>query len=454
MANVTTTPRGVRTAFRALQHRDFALFWGGALISHTGTWMQNVTVPFVLLQATGSPAWVGLGSFAQFLPALLLGPIGGRFADRFPRKRIIVLTQLSGMVAALALWFVWRDGSASPGVTVALVAGLGVTIGFGLPAWQSFVPQLVPRSDLLNAVTLNSAQFNASRAIGPTIGGAVIATFGPATAFFGNALSFVAVLCAMAMIRARSVVVEHPDHAGAGTFREGLRYVRAHRGLVLAVVIVSIVVFLGNPVIPLSAVFAREVYEVGALAYGMLTAALGIGAVSAAFLLGAFGDDRHRSQLAVTGISVFATGVLLMGLAPVYVGGLLAMVAIGAGYLTLASAFNTSIQAIVAERFRGRVLSIYGMAITGSFPFGALLQGAIADAVGVRWTVAVAGALLVGLAVWLLRRPGVTAGLDDRGHPDHVGLGPGGLPTAAAPDVLRAAEEEVSDPRRSPPTNP
>ncbi len=441
MRLVATSSGGARTAFRALRHRDFALFWTGALISHTGTWMQNVTVPFVLLRATGSPAWVGLGSFAQFLPALLLGPLGGRFADRYPRKRIIVLTQFSGMIVALALWLAWRDGAASPGITVALVAGMGVTIGFGLPAWQSFVPRLVPRDDLLNAVTLNSAQFNASRAIGPTVGGVVLATLGPAPAFLGNAASYGAVLLAMALIRTRSAVVEHPDHMGAGTFREGVRYLRQHRGLVLAVVVISIVVFLGNPVIPLSVVFASDVYEVGPLAYGVLTAALGVGAVSAAVLLGAFGDDRHRSQLAVAGVSVFAAGVLLMGLAPVYAGGLVAMVALGAGYLTLASAFNTSIQAIVAERFRGRVLAVYGMAITGSFPLGALLQGLIADAVGVRWTVAVAGALLVGLAAWLMRRPSLTAALDDSGHPAHVGLGPGGLPTAAAPDVLRPAPD-------------
>ncbi len=266
-------------------------------------------------------------------------------------------------------------------------------------------------------------------------------------------MSFVAVLVAMGLINTRSVAVEHPDHAGAGTIREGLGYLRAHRGLVLAVVVVSIVVFLGNPVIPLSVVFAHDVYEVGALAYGVLTAALGVGAVSAAVLLGAFGDDRHRAQLAATGISVFAVGVFLMGLVPVYAGGIVAMVAIGAGYLTLASAFNTSIQAIVAERFRGRVLSIYGMAVTGAFPLGALLQGVVADAVGVRWTVAVAGALLVVLAVWLLRRPRLMAALDDRSHPAHVGLGPGGLPTAAAPDVLRRAPD-VSSARRSRPNAP
>lgn len=430
---------GLRHAFRALRHRDFALFWSGALVSHTGSWMQNLTVPYVLLQTTDSAAWVGLGTFAQFLPALLLGPIGGAVADRLPRKRIIVATQLLGMVMALALWLAWRDGSASPGLTVALVSGFGVVMGFGMPAWQSFVPRLVPREDLLNAVTLNSAQFNAARAIGPTIGGVVLATLGAAAAFLGNAISFGAVLVAMAMIRTRSLVVEHPDEHGAGSFREGLAYVRRHSGLVLAIVTISITVFLGNPVIPLTAVFASDVFEVGPIAYGVLTAVLGVGALSAAVALGLRGDEFPRSLLATAGIVVYASGVLLMGVAPVYAVGLVAMLLLGTGYLTLASAMNTSIQMLVAERFRGRVVALYGVGIMGAFPLGALVQGTLADAVGVRWTVGVAGALLLAFAIWLASRRDLTSALDEHRH--RAGYPPPAIEATSAPASSELLED-------------
>lgn len=417
-----------RHAVRALRHRDFALFWCGALVSNAGTWMQNVTVPFVLLLVTDSPAWVGFGAFAQFVPAVALGPVGGRLADRFRRKRVVVATQLGAMAVALALWIAWRDGTASPELTVALVALLGVTIGLGLPSWQSFVPELVPRDDLLNAVTLNSAQFNASRAIGPTIGGAVLATLGPAAAFLGNALSYLAVLGALALIHAgKTRATPASNVEGSGTFREGFGYLRRHTGLVLAVSMIAVVVFLGNPVIPLAAVFARDVFDVGPLAYGVMTASLGVGAVGTAVWIGAYGDAFARSRLAVTGVAVYGSGVLLMALAPVYIVSLPAMAALGAGYLTIASSLNTSIQLQVADRFRGRVLAMYGMAITGAFPIGALLQGAIADAVGVRWTVAPAGAAVVGFSMWLMARPRLVSSLDEHRH--RRGYPP---PTAAA----------------------
>ncbi|MEZ5171845.1 MAG: MFS transporter [Acidimicrobiia bacterium] len=421
----------LRHAVRALRHRDFALFWTGALISNAGTWMQNVTVPFVLLRVTGSPTWVGFGTFAQFIPAVVLGPVGGRLADRFRRKRVVIVTQFGGMFVALALWWVWRGGSAGPGVTVALVSLLGVTIGLGLPSWQSFVPELVPRHDLLNAVTLNSAQFNMARAIGPTVGGAVLAAFGPAQAFLGNALSFGAVLLALALMHAGRTRTSPPStDEGTGTFREGVEYLRRHTGLVLAVGMIAVVVFLGNPVIPLSAVFAQDVFGVGALAYGFMTAALGVGAVGMAFWIGAYGDAFPRSRLAVSGICVYGTGVLLMGVSPIYAVTLPAMTLLGAGYITIASSLNTSIQLQVADRFRGRVLAIYFMTITGAFPVGALVQGAIADAVGVRWTVAPSGALIVTFSLWLMTRTGLTSSLDEHRH--RPGYPP---PTEAAPST-------------------
>jgi MFS family permease len=405
--------RGLRHAFRALRHRDFALFLTGAFLSSTGMWMQNVTVPYVLNEATGSAVWVGLAGFAQFIPAMVMGPIGGTFADRFPRRRILLVSQSVAMVVAFALWLTVRDGHIDPGLMVALVAVGGIASGFGIPAWQSLVPELVPRESLLNAVALNSAQFNASRALGFLLGGLSLHAFGPATAFLVNALSYVTVLGALLVVRAGRAPEAGGAAAGeAGGFRSALAYTRRHPGLLLTIATVGVVAFLGSPVVLLAPVFAREVFHVDEAAYGYLAAAFGIGATVGAVVLGAYGDGLRRSRLATSAIAVYGLGLLAMGLTPVYAGGLGAMFVIGAGYLVVVSALNTTLQESVDPRFRGRVVALYFMAFTGGYPIGALLQGWLADLVGVRPVVATAGLVLTGYAALLILRPALARSLD------------------------------------------
>jgi MFS family permease len=412
-AEAPAPTRGLRHAFRALRHRDFALFLTGAFISSTGMWMQNVTVPYVLNEATGSATWVGLAGFAQFIPAMVMGPIGGTFADRFPRRRILLVSQSVAMFIAFALWLTVRDGQVDPGLMVGLVAVGGIASGFGIPAWQSLVPELVPRESLLNAVALNSAQFNASRALGFLIGGLSLHAFGPATAFLVNAVSYVTVLGALLVVHAgRAPEAGRAGAAEAGGFRSVLTYARRHPGILLTIVTVGVVAFLGSPVVLLAPVFAREVFHVNEAAYGYLAAAFGIGATVGAVVLGAYGDGLRRSRLATSAIAAYGLALLAMGLTPVYAGGLLAMFAIGAGYLVVVSALNTTLQESVEPRFRGRVVALYFMAFTGGYPLGALLQGWLADLVGVRPVVAGAGLVLAAYAALLVLRPGLAASLD------------------------------------------
>jgi MFS family permease len=412
-AEAPAPTRGLRHAFRALRHRDFALFLTGAFISSTGMWMQNVTVPYVLNEATGSATWVGLAGFAQFIPAMVMGPIGGTFADRFPRRRILLVSQSVAMFIAFALWLTVRDGQVDPGLMVGLVAVGGIASGFGIPAWQSLVPELVPRESLLNAVALNSAQFNASRALGFLIGGLSLHAFGPATAFLVNAVSYVTVLGALLVVHAgRAPEAGRAGAAEAGGFRSVLTYARRHPGILLTIVTVGVVAFLGSPVVLLAPVFAREVFHVNEAAYGYLAAAFGIGATVGAVVLGAYGDGLRRSRLATSAIAAYGLALLAMGLTPVYAGGLLAMFAIGAGYLVVVSALNTTLQESVEPRFRGRVVALYFMAFTGGYPIGALLQGWLADLVGVRPVVATAGLVLTGYAALLILRPALARSLD------------------------------------------
>jgi MFS family permease len=404
--------RGLRHAFRAMRHRDFALFFAGAFISNTGMWMQNVTVPFVLYQATGQASWIGLGAFLQFAPALVVGGIGGVYADRFPRRRILLLSQSVNMAVALALWAVAAGGEVRPGLVVVLVALGGLASGFGIPAWQSLVPDLVPREHLLNAVALNSAQFNATRAIGFMVGGLTLARYGPEVAFAANGFSYLAVLGALLLVRAGRTAAGGPAERVRSSFRLGLSYTRRHTGLLVAVATVGVVAFLGSPVVQLAPVFARDEFHVGEGAYGLLAGALGTGATLGSVLLGAYGDGLRRSRLVVVALTGYGLAVVGMGATPSYAGGLVAMFLIGFGYLVVVSALQTSLQMTVEDRYRGRVVALYSMAFVGAYPLGSLVQGALADVFGVRPVVAAAGLLLIGYAAWLLARPDVLTSFD------------------------------------------
>ena len=410
----------LREALRAFRYRNFAIFWTGALLSNTGTWIQGVTVPYVLYQLTGSAAWVGLGAFAQFLPFMVMGPLAGSLADRFSRRQVLVVTQAAAAVVALALWLLWEADLATPGVIVAMVALGGVAAGLNVPAWQAFVTELVPRDALLNAITLNSAQFNGARALGPAVGGAVIATLGPSWAFLINALSYVAVLGALALVRVPPL--ERVPAAGRvlSQFAEGVRYTRAHTGIALCIVVVTVVAFLGSPVFQLAPVFAEEVFEVGPGWYGVLTGALGTGAVLGAPVVASWGTTVSRGRLAGGALLLYSASIVAFGLSPVLWVGIVALAVAGAGYLAVVSTLMTTMQLLVDEQMRGRVLAIYFMGFTGAYPLGSLIQGWVADRVGAPATTTTAGLLLLGLVVWLRVRPGLLASLEGSGDEGSV----------------------------------
>jgi MFS family permease len=374
--------------------------------------VQNLAVPYVLYQQTSSAFLVGLAAFLQFIPSLLLGPLAGSLADRFDRRRLLLVTQSLMAVAAAALWLAWSSGVRGPVAILALVGLSGVAAGANLPAWQAFVNDLVPRRDLLSAVTLNSVQFNAARAIGPAVAGILLATMGAGWAFFINALSFGCVLAALASIRSRQV--GRTTALAGGSFRQFLRalaYVRRQDGILIALVIVVLVAGFGNPVSQFTVVFAGEVYDVGPLALGLLNVALGVGAVLAAPLVSGW-ESVTRASLERWALLVYAVAVIAFGLSPSYGVGLVSLVAVGGGFLVVVSVTNTSIQTIVADHMRGRVMAIRIMAFTGAFPIGAIAQGALSDRVGARATVTGAGAVLLVAALTFLVAPQLLAGLD------------------------------------------
>lgn len=406
---------GLRDSTRALHHRNFALFWTGALVSNTGTWVQNVTVPFVIFEITGSPAWVGFSAFAQLFPALLMGPAGGVIADRFPRRSVLLVAQTAMAATAFVLWGAWVAGVRSPWAIVAIVAVSGLIGGLNIGAWQAFVSELVPREDLLNAVTLNSAQFSAARAFGPAIGGLVLAALGPSWSFFINGVSFAAVILALALIRVPRIV--EPSLSRPRVFaelRSTVHYVRGMPGIVVCIAVVLALGALGSPVFSLIVVFADDVFDVGAAEFGLLSAALGIGAVLGTPLIAGPGSGIARSRLVGLALPIYGASLVAFALAPTYEFGAVALVVAGGGYLAIASTLNTTIQVQVDERMRGKVLALYVMGLTGTAPIGALIQGWTAEVIGPRQTVVTAGALFFVLAI-ALRATGRLRHVDDEG---------------------------------------
>ena len=425
---------GLREAGAAFRHRNFAVFWVGALLSNTGSWMQNITVPFVVYELTRSAGWVGFAAFMQMMPNVVVGPLAGAIADRFPRRRVLMVTQSLQAVVAVALWAVWAAGVATPGVIVTLVAVNGLIAGLNIPSWQAFVSELVPREALLNAVTLNSAQFNASRALGPALGGIVLGTLGPGAAFLVNAGSYAAVLVALGLVRLAAT----PGRSGSlhvwAQFREGVSYVRTQPGIKACMGLVTLLGFLGMPVFQLAPVFAREVYDVGGALYGLLAASMGIGAVLGAPIIGAWAPTRRRSRVATGGLLLYAAAITAFGLAPVYWLGFVSLLLVGAAHLTVASVLNTTIQLLVDERMRGRALSIYLMVLTGTMPVGALVQGQLAEAWGAPATATTAGALMLAGGVLVRLRTRFTAPMD----------APGPAAAADEPEVEGEAADAVA----------
>ncbi|MDY7102025.1 MAG: MFS transporter [Actinomycetota bacterium] len=405
---------GLRHAVRALRHRDFAIFWSGALASNTGTWVQNLTVPYVLYEITSSAFWVGFATFAQFIPVMLLGPLAGSIADRYDRRHILIVTQSLMALAALALWATWAAGVRELAPILGLVTLSGLLAGINIPSWQSFVNDLVPREDLLSAVTLNSLQFNAARAFGPAIAGVLLATLGAGWAFLVNGISFVCVLVGLALVHTRPPRRTSPMNGGfLRQFGRAVRYTRSQPGIVIGMVVAVLVGALGNPIQQFTVVFAADEFDVGPLGLSFLNVALGVGAVMAAPIVSGWDGLFSRATIVRWSLLAYGGSVIAFALAPTYLVGLLALIVAGGGFLAVISTTNTAVQVIVADHIRGRVMAFRIMAFTGAYPLGALVQGWLADQIGARATVGGAGAILLGAAVALASRPALLGRLDD-----------------------------------------
>ena len=395
-----TEPRPSR-ARRALSYRNYRLFISGALVSNSGVWVQMIALAFVIEDLTDSGTWVGLAAMMQTLPAVFLGMVGGALADRFPRRIMLTFTNVAQALIAMGFAAMWASGVDRPLAYIALGVVNGCVNGIQLPAWQAFVSELVPRGALLNAVTLNSAQFNASRAVGPMIGGIVLAIGGPGWCFFTNSLTYVPAILALVLIQVPRLAPADSDRPNV--FRDAaaaVRYAADNPGIRLSILIAGVIAFFGQPVIHLVVIFANDVFKVGETHYGILAAATGVGAMLNTPFVAGRGSRVPRSRLVGFGWPIYGIALLGFALSPYYWLAVVALAVLGASHIATAATLNTVIQLQVKEAFRAKVLALYLITLLAGLPLGAQLQGALADLIGPRIAVGGAGVLLAATALW------------------------------------------------------
>jgi MFS family permease len=405
----------------ALTHRNFRLLWLAALGSTIGTWMQKYAQSLLVYDLTQSKFFLGIDDFLSQLPILLFMLIGGVIADRHDRRRLLTGSQYVQAFAAFGLALsVWTD-SVSIWLIFALSFISGCGQAFGGPAYQAMIPSLVPRRDLPNAIALNSSQFNLSRVLGPGAGAAIVATIGMAACFALNAVSFFLVVLALAALHLPRHTPSADRRALGAELKSGLHYVRDNQLTFTLTLLVAVSTFLAMPILTMLPAFATEVLTGAGTPesrLSMLMASQGLGAILGALIIGTVDTSKHMGRLLLAVqiglgllIAAFALSTsLVLSLVLLFIGGIF--------FMALFSISFSLVQLTVPEALRGRVVSIYMVALRGGGPIGGLVAGALADWSSVSSVMAVNGLLLALLAGWILifRHGGILTRSTGDGH--------------------------------------
>ena len=397
--------RKIPNTFRALRHRNFQLFFAGQFISLTGTWMQSVAQSWLVYRLTGSVLLLGLVAFASQLPVFLFAPFGGAAADRYDRRRILILTQTAAMITASVLAILTLTGAIEVWHLFILATCFGLANAFDIPTRQAFVTDMVGREDLLNAIALNSSMFNGARIVGPAIAGILVALVGEGWCFFGNAVSYIAVISGILLMRITPVIRERKGST-LSNIAEGFSFVAKTppiRGLLLLLGLVSL---MGMPYAVLMPIFADEILGGGAETLGLLMGASGAGALAAALILASRREVFGLGRWVAFASSGLGISLILFSFSSYFWLSLLLLIPVGFSMMTQMSSSNTLIQAMVPDELRGRVMSVYSMMFMGMAPLGALLAGTLAGILGAPYTVALGGVVcILGSIVFFTRLP-------------------------------------------------
>jgi MFS family permease len=389
-----SAPSALKTTFRSFSNRNYRLFTGGQLVSNTGTWMQRIAQDWLVLALTHSGFALGVVTALQFLPILLLSVWGGAIADRSRKRVMLMITQSTMGVLAAVLGVLTVSGAIAVWQIYLFALALGTVAALDTPARQSFVVEMVGPDQLQNAVSLNSANFNLARIVGPAVAGLMIGMFsseidGTGWVFLINAISYAAVVGSLAAIRTRDLHPAKRIERRRGQQIEGLRYLRGRPDLlaVLFTVLAFGTLGLNWPVVlPL---FTTRIFHSGASTYGLLSAIMAAGSLAGALLAARRGTARIRVVL--IGATLFGTLEALSAVMPDFAAFAVMLLLTGTAALTVATTANAVMQTSVEPGLRGRVMGVYLLVFMGGTPIGSPLIGWMAGAVGVRWTLAFCG---------------------------------------------------------------
>jgi MFS family permease len=387
--------------FASFRSYNYRLFWFGQLISQVGTWMQRIGQSWLVLQLTHSPDKLGIVTALQFLPILVLSLFAGVWVDRLPKHRLLIVTQSAALVQAVLLAVPTIMGTIQLWQIYVLALLLGLINAIDNPARQSFVMEMVGRENIVNAVALNSAQFNGSRLLGPALGGLMIAAWGVGVCFLFNAISFLAVLIGLLLMKPEQFYnVPPPRRAGVrvqSQLRDGLTFVFGRLDLAIVVMVSSVIACFGynfNVVMPL---MAQNAFSAGAGAFGLLMAAIGLGSLIGALAVATVG--RSNLWMLLIGASSFGGLEMATSATPWFPLALLLLVGVGYAGMLVTSSANTQLQLSAPDDLRGRVMSVYSLMFTGVSPIGALATGFLADAIHIRLTLGIEAAICVAAAL-------------------------------------------------------
>jgi MFS family permease len=390
---------------RALAHRNYRLFFAGQSLSLVGTWMTRIATSWLVYRLTGSAWLLGVVNFAGQIPTLLLTPFAGVLVDRWDRHRMLVVTQVLSMVQSAALAVLTLGGVITVTQVILLQIFQGLINAFDTPARQAFVVQMVEdQADLPNAIALNSSMVNASRIIGPSIAGALIAIVGEGWCFTIDAISYIAVIVSLvAMHVVRTARPARPSKMLA-ELGSGFRYVAGSPGLATPLILMALVSGFGIPYSVLMPPMATSVLHGGPNTYGLLMTASGVGALVGALYLASRSSVLGLGRVISIASFVFGVGLLGFALSRATWLSMLVLPLVGGGFMVQLAGTNTILQTIVDDEYRGRVMAYYTMAFFGAGPIGSLVAGLLADRIGAPYTILIGGTVCLAAGAWFRTR--------------------------------------------------
>ncbi len=401
----TPEPAARPRLLHVFRHRNYRLFFTGQIFSLMGDWMQTIGQAWLVYRLTGSTLDLGLIAFLQQGQVLFFAAIGGTLADRFDRRKLILLAQIVFMVLAAILTVLTYTGAIEVWHVAVLAFAKGMFNAIEIPTRQSFTVEMVSRADLQNAIALNSIMFNAGRIVGPAVAGLVIAAFGEVWCFAANTVSYGAVIASLLLIRVAPAANRAARRHPWTELKEGFVYVRDHRVIRLALIALAVSSFAGGPYLTLMPVFASEVLGESSREYGFLMTAVGAGALLGAVAMSMLSVKR-LAHAPVWAACLFGAGLIGLSFAASFEVALCVIPPMAFMLMLQGSATNAIIQHAVADHMRGRVMAYYTMAFLGMIPLGSLFAGFVADEIGVPLTYRIGGAIVLcaGALGWVVKR--------------------------------------------------